>query len=138
MGARDFVRKSAKGAGVFLAGKAVERLVAPENLQRVVDAAKDAQLGERVRDAAARARRPNRRPERLRDTLDQIERTVREDATGSFTDERAGQWLRTAGSLRNSLDMTGVLRGKDRRTRIRELEERVNALYEEVFRAAMP
>ena len=140
MGAKDVMRKGAKGVGALLASTAVERLVTPENTQRVVDAVKDAHLGRRAKQAAARMTPPKRpsRSEQLRRTLDQIERIVREDTTGSFTDEQTGQWLRTAGSLRNSLDMTQVRRGKDRRTRTQDLEARVNALYEEVFRAAMP
>lgn len=89
MGAKDVMRKGAKGVGALLASTAVERLVTPENTQRVVDAVKDAHLGRRAKQAAARVTPPKRpsRSERLRRTLDRIERTVREDTTGSFTDE---------------------------------------------------
>ena len=88
MGAKDVMRKGARGASALLASKAVERLVTPENTQRVVDAVKDAHLGRRAKQAAARMTPPKRpsRSEQLRRTLDQIERIVREDTTGSFTD----------------------------------------------------
>jgi hypothetical protein len=96
--------------------------------------------GRELVEHVAAAHRARSREERLRRTtaaLGEQAQRLREAAQDPAEAERAAGWARSATSLQDALALVNLRRGSQKRADLARLESRVDALFAEVFTAAV-